>query len=89
MQLTCSHHEFSLHHYMGTLQEHGSCDYWDAINMHGLTETHTHTQTHAFIQMSHTRRSCITSDCSIVKLVAPNHLTLFGGAAVHRKRTCD
>lgn len=41
MQLTCSHHEFSLHHYMDTLQEQGNSDYRDAINMHTLTETHT------------------------------------------------
>lgn len=55
MQLTCSHHEFSLHHYMGTLQEQESCDYRDAISMHKLTETHRnprHTLTHAFIQMN-------------------------------------
>lgn len=49
MQLTCSHHEFSLHHYMGTLQEQGSCDYRDAINMRTLTETHTQTHTHVEI----------------------------------------
>lgn len=34
MQLTCSHHEFSLRHYMATLQERGSWCYNDAINMH-------------------------------------------------------
>lgn len=40
MQLTYSHHEFSLHHYTDTLQEQGNCDYRDAIDMHTLTETH-------------------------------------------------
>lgn len=39
MQLTYSHHEFSLHHYTDTLQEQGNCDYRDAIDMHTLTET--------------------------------------------------
>lgn len=58
LRLTCSHHEFSLHHYMGTLQEQGSCDYRDAINMQTLTETHTHAEIsdthkpHAFIQIN-------------------------------------
>lgn len=68
MQLTCSHHEFSLHHYMDTLQEPGSCDYRDAINMHTLTGTHTHThtsQTHInpciySDARMHTKRCCIT-----------------------------
>lgn len=56
MQLTCSHHEFSLHHYMGTLQEQGSCDYRDAINMHTLTETHIHMKSQTHIN------PCIYSD---------------------------
>lgn len=47
MQLTCSHHEFSLHHYMGTLQEPGRLNYSDGINMHALrANTHTHKRTH-------------------------------------------
>lgn len=78
MQLTCSHHEFSLHHYIGTLQEHGSCDYRDGINMHTLTETHTHTQkSQRHInpcinseERLHSGRCCITSYCSIVLFVA-------------------
>lgn len=75
LQLTCSHHEFSLHHYMGTLQEQGSCDYRDAINMHTLTETHartgaevsdTHKPMHLFTLTSACwLRFCISLLCNV------------------------
>lgn len=41
MQLTCSHHEFSLCYYICTLWEHGRHDYGDGINTRACAHAHT------------------------------------------------